>query len=64
MCRIGQSIETGSRFVIARVGGGGGSLLMAMGFLHRVMKCSKIDCGVVCTTLNMLKMTDWYTFSA
>ena len=33
------------------------------GFLRRVMKCSEIDCGDHCTTLNILKTTELYTLN-
>lgn len=33
-------------------------------FLRRVMKCSEIDCGDHCTTLNSLKTIELYTLNS
>jgi hypothetical protein len=43
--------------------GGNGKLLIGMGFIWGMIKCSKTDCGDGCITLNILKTIELHTLN-
>ena len=54
--RISKSIETESRLVVDSCSG------LGWGLTAKWLKCSKIDCGDGCPTLNIIKTIELYVY--